>query len=194
MADLPASSVALIATVLAALIAGAFQLANLVLSKEQKVSEFRQAWIDSLRADVASWCAGARAFVRSVQEHQASAEITRFSITDQQISDIRYKAGITRYGIRLRLNRNESEQWRLAELIDEAIKVQNDFLQGKGTAEATLNAIDAIGDYASTVLKTEWERVKQGEDSFRDAKRLASAVFFSGLALVFLIWMGLINI
>jgi hypothetical protein len=50
-------SVALIAAASAfvvAWVAGAFSLLGLLISKEQKVSEFRQAWIDALRADIAA--------------------------------------------------------------------------------------------------------------------------------------------
>jgi len=43
-------SIIVFGTVLAALIAGVFSYFNLVNSKEQKVSEFRQAWNNSLRS------------------------------------------------------------------------------------------------------------------------------------------------
>ena len=40
--------------IMVAFIAGLFSFLNLVLSKEQKVSELRQAWIDGLREDLAA--------------------------------------------------------------------------------------------------------------------------------------------
>src|SRR5271166_3862254 len=39
--------------IVAALIAGLISLLGLIISKEQKVSDFRQAWIDALRDDIA---------------------------------------------------------------------------------------------------------------------------------------------
>ena len=43
-----------IGTMIAAFIAGLVSLLSLIISKEQKVSEFRQAWIDALRAEISS--------------------------------------------------------------------------------------------------------------------------------------------
>jgi hypothetical protein len=40
---------------IAALIAGLVSLLGLIISKEQKTSEFRQAWIDSLRAETSAF-------------------------------------------------------------------------------------------------------------------------------------------
>ncbi len=43
----------LLSAIAAAFIAGAVSFIVTVLSKEQKTSEFRQAWIDALREDLA---------------------------------------------------------------------------------------------------------------------------------------------
>ena len=51
----------------AALIAGVVSLLGLVISKEQKVSEFRQAWIDALRSDVASLISHVNAIHGAIQ-------------------------------------------------------------------------------------------------------------------------------
>jgi len=45
---------ALAGTIIAAVIAAIVSLLGLIISKETKVSEFRQAWIDSLRAEIAA--------------------------------------------------------------------------------------------------------------------------------------------
>jgi hypothetical protein len=47
--------------VIAALIAGAFAFFSLVVTKETKVSEFRQAWIDALRAEISTYISRLRA-------------------------------------------------------------------------------------------------------------------------------------
>lgn len=47
--ELQAQAVVAIGGVVTALVAGAFSFVNLTLNKEQKTSEFRQAWIDGLR-------------------------------------------------------------------------------------------------------------------------------------------------
>ncbi len=52
MEQLPAQAFIAAGAILAAVIAGAFSFLSLVMSKEQKVSEFRQDWINSLREDI----------------------------------------------------------------------------------------------------------------------------------------------
>ena len=42
------------AAIIAAFIGGLFSLIGLIISKEQKTSEFRQAWIDALRSELSS--------------------------------------------------------------------------------------------------------------------------------------------
>ena len=61
--DIDVSTIPLapIATVVAALITALIAYINLTLSKEQKTSEFRQAWIDGLRNDLAAFFSSARA-------------------------------------------------------------------------------------------------------------------------------------
>lgn len=57
---IPAQAVIAIATVVATLITGVIAIVNLTLSKEQKVSDFRQSWIDGLRDDLSKFLSGAR--------------------------------------------------------------------------------------------------------------------------------------
>jgi hypothetical protein len=64
-----------IATVVAALITAVISFVNLTLSKEQKTSEFRQAWIDGLRGDLAIFFSSARALCRTMQETRSPTAI-----------------------------------------------------------------------------------------------------------------------
>jgi hypothetical protein len=50
-----------IGAVFAAVVAGVVSLLGLIISKEQKTSEFRQAWIDTLRAEISALIAHANA-------------------------------------------------------------------------------------------------------------------------------------
>ena len=47
------------------------------LTKEQKTSEFRQAWIDALREDLARFLGAARAFARAVEVLHQFGQTTR---------------------------------------------------------------------------------------------------------------------
>jgi len=185
-------TIAALSTVVAALIAGAFSFVGLTLSKEQKTSEFRQAWIDGLREDLAIFFAGARAMARATEEsrdHNARGHgAANFALTPDKISDIRYRAAETKYRIQLRLNPREIIHNELLRLIDAAIEEQNKFFTGSGDMETTLNAIDKAAKYVQPILKMEWERVKRGEVAFRVARNwVAPIVVLISLCFVFLV-------
>ena len=52
----------------AALLAGAIAALTLIVNKENKISEFRQAWIDGLREDLTNFLSASRTFTRALQE------------------------------------------------------------------------------------------------------------------------------
>lgn len=198
-ANLPAQSVAAIATLVAALITGAVSFVNLTLTKEQKISEFRQTWIDALRNDLASFLGAARAFARAVEtlhtfgpEYKEKAALL---ISDQKVGDLRYQAAETFSRIKLRLNACEPEHIELLRLLRHAIDEQNLMLTNKSSVDATLAAIDAANEYARTVLKAEWKRVKEGELAFRMARNwVTPAIFVISIAIIFLVWNGTIQL
>lgn len=196
--ELPAESIVAIATIVAALIAAAIAFVNLTLTKEQKTSEFRQAWIDALREDLASFFATARAFARASQEllhFGGGKQGAPLAITEEKISDLRYQIAETHYRIKLRLNVNESEHQELLRLMSVAIEKQQQMLAGKGDTEAILQAIEKAAEYAPQILKFEWERVKKGELPYRLARNVFAPVTFIGsLVLVILLWAGKLKI
>jgi hypothetical protein len=197
--ELPAESVAAIATIVAALIAAAITFVNLTLTKEQKTSEFRQVWIDSLREDLSSFFATARAFARASQERAffggGSREGAPMALTDEKISDLRYQIAETLYRIQLRLNPKEAEHKELLRLMRAALEHQQNMLTGKGETDVILHAIEAAAEFAPQILKAEWERVKRGELPYRIARNwIAPITFFGSMLLVVLLWSGKLKI
>ena len=154
---------------------------NLTLSKEQKTSEFRQAWIDGLRADLALFYSSARALCRTMQEARSEGssdkDIEAFSFSKDQVSKMRFEAANALYRIKLRLNKNEAEHNKLNRLLDAAVKIQNEINISKGKDYSkALEAIDRASSRSQDILKIEWERVKDGETSFKVAKNLVMPV------------------
>jgi hypothetical protein len=196
--DLPVGSIAAIATVIAALITGAISFVNLTLTKEQKISEFRQAWIDGLREDLAAFFAATRAFARAnqeVQANQGNADCAPLAMTKEKVSDLRYQVAETRYRIQLRLNPKEVEHVELFRLMRVAIDSQQDVMLGKGKTENALEAVEMAAAYAPKILKSEWERVKKGEFSFRVARNwVAPLIVVLSLVFVVLLWTGKVKI
>lgn len=191
--DLPAQALAAVATVVASLIAAAVAFVNLTLTKELKTSEFRQAWIDALREDLAKFLGAARAFARAVEEVHTFGpghkEEVPLRIDDAKISELRYQAAETLSRIRLRLNPDEPEHEELLRLLVKAVRMQNEVLANGGAVQLTLNAIEAANEYARPVLKKEWKRVKAGELIFRIVRNWLAPIIFV-LSLAFLIFMG----
>jgi len=82
-----------------------------------------------------------------------------------------------RYRIKLRLNSNERTHQDLIRLIDEAIAMQNSFLQtANPPTKDILVAIENAAECAQPLLKKEWERVKRGERPFRIVRNTMLAV------------------
>lgn len=196
---LPTESIAAIATIIASLIAAAISFVNLTLTKEQKTSEFRQAWIDALREDLATFFATARAFARANQELQhfgAGAQGgAPFSFTEQKISELRYQIAETCYRIQLRLNPKEPEHAELLRLMQTAIDRQQVALANPNSTDEVLQAVERVAEFSTQILKTEWERVKQGELPFRIARNwVAPITFGASVLLVALLWLGKVHL
>lgn len=190
--ELPVQSITAIATLVAALIAAAISFVNLTLNKEQKTSEFRQAWIDALREDLSVFFACARSFARATEELFAiPSGQNPVQINQEKISDIRYQVAEVYSRIILRLNPEEPEHEELLRLLKRAIDEQNIAIFQKTDSKKTMEAIRIATEYARPLIKKEWKRVKEGELPFRIVRNWVAPIIFalSFLAIMF-IWHG----
>jgi hypothetical protein len=143
-------------TVAAALIAALASLLGLVISKESKISEFRQKWIDSLREDIA-------AFLGETSRYHAHVLGLTKEIAPARLNELIFR-------INLRLNLKEKNHDHLSKAMDE----YRTFILGsnrtmdvmKRQEDAGVKAQD-IALLAADVLKTEWNVVKRGEFVYR---------------------------
>ena len=197
--ELPAQALAAVGTLVAALIAGAIAFVNLTLTKELKTSEFRQAWIDGLREDLAKFLGAARAFARAAEVVHAFGpdykDKVPLLISDEKIGELRYQAAEMLSKIKLRLNPDEPEHEELLRLLVKAVSIQNESLAKGGNVASTLQAIEAANEYARPVLKKEWRRVKQGELPFRIARNwVAPLIFVVSVGFLVFMWNGAFRI
>lgn len=158
-----------IGAVSAALIAGLVSLLGLIVSKEQKVSEFRQAWIDALRAELSSLIAHANAI------HGADA--AGFPNSSEAWKVVRADfVGINEAAarIRLRLNPTESEA---AKVLSQLETLEMLLAPERAMDYVQLNEAEKkLVSVAQVVLKDEWLRVQRGEHVFRAARFAALLV------------------
>jgi hypothetical protein len=88
---------------MAALIAGLFSLLNLIIPKEQKVSEFRQQWIDSLRQELSDHIAALDS-LSSIFENSHTLD----QDGSKTESELRQRITSTFTSIKLRVNPEDS--------------------------------------------------------------------------------------
>jgi hypothetical protein len=155
-------------------IAGTFTLLGLVVSKEQKVSEFRQTWIDALREEIAEFVSHALWFQAEVHQLVVSEARDRSKFLDRVRES--YLA-VTRSAskIRLRLNPSESNSKAVLQCMRRVEGCIERSLSGD-ECESIMPHIVSVQEAAAILLKSQWERVKEGERDYRRAKRAAQAL------------------
>lgn len=149
---------AAIGSVAAAVVAAMVAFLGLVISKESKVSEFRQAWIDELRADLAALITNAN-LIRGAAGLSYESKKQAF----ESVSDFFLDFNRAASSIRLRLNPTERRCVAVLKAIEEL----------EGTMAASPIDVDAcvknelvLLRVAQKLLKIEWGRVRRGEFVF----------------------------
>jgi hypothetical protein len=172
---IPSQAVVAIATVIAALITGVIAIVNLTLSKEQKISEMRQAWIDGLRDDLAQFFSGVRYVATAVSQHfdeQNHGKKFSHDFSEEQVTEKISVINETLYRIKLRLNPEEPEHIELERLLNSVLSCYRDGKDGDpAMLENVRNASELSTNFARIVLKAEWKRVKRGEDAYNNLRR-----------------------
>ena len=152
--------------VVAALITGAFSLLSLIISKETKISEFRQEWINSLRREIAELDKSAANLAYYLKK--SADESGQNNSASEKIEDARAQAILYSNMIKLRLNPNEIDG--KSKDILEGIRVLAKLAQSENSKFKDINdARRNVVTYSRVYLKNEWDRVKHGEPVFRGA-------------------------
>lgn len=167
--------------ILAALIAGLFSFFNLVLSKEQKLSELRQNWIDGLRNDIAEYISAVLAIehLDAVYRHQHGDSLNYVDLS-KATHEPHVNGSIALNRILLRLNPSDKSPAAKA-LLSELNKMKQLFSEAKYVEVS--GCIPEMRKQAQLFLKAEWERVKKGEPTFRWSKRIALVILSAAIAL-----------
>lgn len=182
----PAALVPMV-TLAAALLAGAIAALTLIVNKENKISEFRQAWIDGLREDLTNFFSASRTCTRAIQESRyARREFKNpMPIDEATTAKLRHQVAECSYRIKLRLNEMKKPHIKLESLMTESTTLVSEYFSGTtDDVDKVLSGIEIAAKQAREVLKTEWERVKKGEFAYRAARWLAfSLVVIAALSI-----------
>ncbi len=169
-----------IGAVVAALVAGLVSLLGLIISKEQKISEFRQAWIDALRSEISALISHANAIHgTSAAGLERASEL--WKVVRPDFLGINQAAA----NVRLRLNPKEKEASAVLEQIE---GLEQLLLPGRTVEYAQIDETEKrLVAAAQVLLKQEWLRVKQGEQVYRIARICALIVLMVCVVALFTI-------
>lgn len=176
--------------ILAAVIAGSFSYLNLIVSKEQKVSEFRQAWIDSLRDSISEYLSSISYISILYKHYYEKKDVNRdkFEMT-KGVEEIYAKVNKSYNDIIFRVNDNETDKEgkEINDIFLLALNTTRDFYNNAYYVEA-FKSCASVRDATKPLLKYEWKRVKNGEPAYKNAKRISALVLATGLVIAALVF------
>lgn len=167
-----------VGAILAALITGIVSLLGLIISKEQKISEFRQAWIDALRTELSALISHANAIHGAGAAGFKSASET-WEVVRADFVGINDAAA----RIRIRLNPREPEDVKVLSQIE---ALEQLLAPGNAPDHARINEAEKeLVGAAQIVLKREWKRVRQGERAYRITQFVVLCVIVTCVLVLF---------
>lgn len=163
MEAIPKELIAAIATVAAAIIAGLVAVASATLSKDAKISEFRLAWMDELRSEIAELVARCHYllnFPRRLREDNAD-EKAPAAILEKMAPDI---VIIQQRAAMIRMRLDPKKHNNVIGLIDRVETV--DWMHTEDSEDAS-NLLLELQTASRDLLFGEWGRVKAGDGSHK---------------------------
>jgi hypothetical protein len=164
----------------AAIIAGLVSLLGLIIGKEQKVSEFRQAWIDELRKNLVLYLVSINAITDAVRV----ANVRRQPVSD--ISEDYKRLNEASNSIHLRINEKEKPSIDLKKSMEEFERIASS--NASLTVENIKAAEGAFLLASKSLLKFEWKRVKRGEKTYFVTKYIVVALIVAMMLLFSILW------
>lgn len=164
-------SAAAIATVTAAFIAGLVAFLSSVLSKEQKTSEFRYTWLNSVLDDIAKFTGAVQSISAAASSHYKSEgkEKVQAFLADAEPQIRELLAAY--YRARIRLYPQEHQA-----VLEALERLQVLLLKDVPEPAKVDPLIRDIVRESHDALKKEWSRVKRGETTFRWTKYISLGV------------------
>lgn len=177
--DIPQSAYPAIGAITAAIIAGGISFVVTVLAKEQKTSEFRQAWIDALREELSQFVSTVDTLTSyfRIKASRGQSPEQLVAYLEQRHDDVS-QMGTMYHRIRLRLNPKEHRIiiGKLKELL--AVMASHEKALDPIYVDGLVEEVVTEGQ---ALLKSEWKRVKRGELTFVITKYVSLALLILGI-------------
>jgi len=173
--EIPDKAWIAVGMILAAVIAGLISFVNILIAKDQKTTELRQAWIDALRQVTSEFTAHTMTMVslrnvtRPVVEQSYKKEESR-ALAFSKLKEFFEEQSRPSLELRNRilLYLNPKEHVELIRDIEELHRAS--YLDSKLDGDAAFAIAEKVLKKTQVVLKNEWERVKRGERFYRFTK------------------------
>jgi hypothetical protein len=175
---------AALGAIAASIIGAIMVLISTILSKEQKTSEFRQAWVDALRNDLAEYIGGVSELAAYATDTAQQMDANRMDFLEKNFDAIEKNKSL---GLKILLRLNPDEHKKLSNSIATFLEDTIKEIHSKDSENEThFSEIEsAIVAESQRILKEEWKRVKKGEPAFRIVKY--GSLFFAAIGLCFLV-------
>ena len=149
-------------------------LIGLILTKEQKVSEFRQEWINSLRAELSTYLTNV-----NLARDLNNVDYANYEAKVKAQSDTYSKMNMSSFSINLRINPDEKLS---QDVLGPMIEFQTMLATGGKIHPDAIRPVEQrFLKAAKALLKSEWKRVKKGELTFRIARAASISIVVIGL-------------
>ena len=198
MLDNPVPFLIPLGVILAACITAIISFLSLIISKEQKTSEFRQTWIDGFRHELAEFAGHARristetTLINLPSSNDSAADfVTSYNedaLRTDPFAENRLCMAQSYYALRFRLNPLEEDHSNLLTYLNKIYESLNQSNSNNRYSETT-KELDDMSFVAQKLLKDEWIRVKNGEKAFRISVTIAKwviIIFFIAI----LVWLA----
>ncbi|MCK8043436.1 hypothetical protein MSG37_00930 [Shewanella sp. 1CM18E] len=174
-ADVPVAVIGAVAVVTASIIGLIVAVATATIAKEQKISEFRQAWINEFKIDIA--LALKHAFTSSFHKSQAIKQKLDLDKANEHIelsNDAFAEFELKVILIKLKLNPEKDKRFistlnSALELVGKSVNHEKKYTTHFKDVSKIYKLIESE---SHSILKSEWERVKLGERRYRNFKYL----------------------
>jgi hypothetical protein len=166
----PGAIWAALATIVAAVVAGFISLINLLIAKDQKITEFRQNWIDKLREEIAALISQSIAIssMRHVIEARDKSATEQAALDDMRDLLKGVNAQRMEHRNRILLMLNPKDDAHLIAQVHELSRISA--ISSNVEHTVVVRHCDALVAESQRLLKQEWIRVKRGEWSYRVIK------------------------
>ncbi|MDI3812018.1 hypothetical protein QK414_29265 [Pseudomonas aeruginosa] len=192
MVNLPDTVFIAFGVVSAAIIAGIFSYINLVSTKESKVSEFRQNWINDLRKELSEYISATRVLMEKLRHDNHRQMISRqdFMSKKNNHGDLYNQMLNSKSSILLRINDKEKEE-SIRNINNEFLSlieaIHSNFESAK--FDESEEHVETLISKSRELLKYEWNRARDGERGYRFAKNVALATVVLSIAVLVVVAM-----